>query len=66
MSAIIVFVRPHVIQNSLDAKDVAEEFRSRLDTMRGSGTVIYGVPSSHQPAPHPAAPRLQTTSATTQ
>ncbi len=63
---IIVFVRPHVIQNSLDAKDVAEEFRSRLDTMRGSGTVIYGVPSSHQPAPHPAAPRLQTTSATTQ
>jgi general secretion pathway protein D len=40
---IIVFVKPHIIDDALDAESVAEEFRSRLDTMRPSDSIIYGV-----------------------
>ena len=41
-SEIIMFVRPRVIRNVLDAQGVAEEFRERLETMRGPNPVIEG------------------------
>jgi general secretion pathway protein D len=41
-SEIIVFVRPKVIRNALDAQGVAEEFRERLETMRAPSPVIEG------------------------
>src|ERR1700680_1064564 len=41
-SEIIVFIRPKVIRNALDAQGVAEEFRERLETMRGPSPVIEG------------------------
>jgi general secretion pathway protein D len=41
-SEIIVFIRPQVIRNGLDAQGVAEEFRERLETMRGPAPVIEG------------------------
>jgi general secretion pathway protein D len=45
---IIVFVKPHIVNDALDAESVAEEFRSRLDTMRPSDSIIYGV-ATHNP-----------------
>ena len=39
---IIVFIRPQVIRNGLDAQDVTEEFRERLDSMRNQGAVVRG------------------------
>lgn len=39
---IIIFVRPRLIQNSVDAESVAEEFRDRLETMRSSRAIIGG------------------------
>ena len=41
-SEIIVFIRPQVIRNALDAQGVAEEFRERLETMRAPAPVIVG------------------------
>ena len=35
-SEIIIFIRPKLIRNSIDARSVAEEFRDRLDAMRNS------------------------------
>ena len=41
-SEIIVFVRPKVIRNGLDAQTVTEEFRDRLETMRPATRSIRG------------------------
>lgn len=35
-SEIIIFIKPRIIRDSLDAQGVAEEFRSRLDMMRAA------------------------------
>ncbi len=43
---IIVFVRPRIIQNGLDAENVAEEFRARLSTMHSDATIINGKDAS--------------------
>jgi len=48
---IIVFVSPRIVENSIDAQAVAEEFRSRLDTMRSGGSVVSGVGVLSGPAP---------------
>jgi general secretion pathway protein D len=39
-SEIIVFVRPKLIRDGLDAQSVTEEFRDRLETMRSTPTPI--------------------------
>ncbi|WP_244427114.1 type II secretion system secretin GspD [Methyloferula stellata] len=39
---IIVFVRPRVIRNGLDAQNVAEDFRAGLSTMHSNATIISG------------------------
>jgi general secretion pathway protein D len=41
-SEIIIFIKTKLIRNSLDASAVTEEFRERLQTMRGGRTVING------------------------
>jgi len=41
-SEIIVFIRPQVIRNGVDAQAVAEEFRQRLGMMRGAGAIVEG------------------------
>jgi general secretion pathway protein D len=51
-SEIIVFIRPMVIRNGVDAQGVAEEFRQRLETMRGPQSFI----ESKDPAPAPRPP----------
>jgi len=50
-SEIIVFVRPQVIRNALDAQGVAEEFRDRLETMRTPAPVIEGRDVAASPGP---------------
>jgi type II secretory pathway component GspD/PulD (secretin) len=37
-----MFIRPHVIRNSVDARSVAEEFRARLDMMRDGRPFVDG------------------------
>jgi len=39
---IIIFVRPRLIQNSVDAESVAEEFRDRLESMRSTRAIVGG------------------------
>ncbi|WP_245291662.1 type II secretion system secretin GspD [Methylosinus sp. R-45379] len=41
-SEIIIFIKPRIIRDSLDAQGVAEEFRSRLDMMRSAPLVVTG------------------------
>ncbi len=41
-SEIIIFIKTQLIRNSVDASAVTEEFRDRLQTMRGGRTVIDG------------------------
>ena len=41
-SEIIIFIRPQLIRNSIDARNVTEEFRDRLQTMRSSRTIVTG------------------------
>lgn len=41
-SEIIIFIKPQIIRNGLDAQGVAEEFRSRLETMRGVPSIVNG------------------------
>jgi general secretion pathway protein D len=48
---IIVFIRPMVIRNGVDAKSVTEEFRERLETMRSPRSFIEGKDISPAPAP---------------
>ena len=52
-SEIIIFIRPQLIRNSLDARNVAEEFRDRLDSMRSTTSIIDGteVPPAARPVP---------------
>ena len=53
-SEIIIFIRPKLIRNSLDARSVAEEFRDRLEAMRSTYPVIGGAQLS---GPSDAGPR---------
>jgi general secretion pathway protein D len=39
---IIVFIKPRIIRGELDAQGVAEEFRSRLETMHAAPNVVSG------------------------
>jgi general secretion pathway protein D len=41
-SEIIMFIKPQLIRNSPDARNVAEEFRDRLEAMRSTGSFING------------------------
>ena len=41
-SEIIIFIRPQLIRNSVNARAVTEEFRDKLHTMKSSGSVISG------------------------
>lgn len=41
-SEIIIFIRTQLIRNGVDASAVTEEFRDRLQTMRGGRTVVDG------------------------
>lgn len=41
-SEIIIFIKTQVIRNGVDASAVTEEFRDRLQTMRGGRTVVDG------------------------
>ena len=41
-SEIIVFIRPTVVRNGVDAQAVTEEFRERLESMRGPREFIEG------------------------
>ena len=54
-SEIIMFIKPQLVLNSIDARHVAEEFRDRLEMMRGNRSFINGsdVPLSPGPLPHP-------------
>src|SRR3954467_10378628 len=39
---LIIFIRPQLIRDGVDARQVAEEFRDRLDSMRAQGTMVRG------------------------
>jgi general secretion pathway protein D len=41
-SEIIIFIRPQLIRNSVDARAVTQEFRERLQSMRGAGSIVKG------------------------
>lgn len=41
-SEIIIFVRPQLIRNSLDARAVTEEFREKLESMKSAQSVVRG------------------------
>ena len=46
---IIIFVRPRLIQNSVDAESVAEEFRDRLESMRSTRAIVGGTAATLPP-----------------
>jgi general secretion pathway protein D len=48
---IIVFIRPMLVRNGVDAQAVTEEFRERLESMRGPREFIEG--KDTPPAPRP-------------
>jgi general secretion pathway protein D len=39
---VIMFIKPHLIRNSVDARSVSEEFRARLETMRDGRPFVNG------------------------
>ena len=41
-SEIIIFIRPQLVRNSIDARAVTEEFRDRLQSMKSTRSVITG------------------------
>jgi general secretion pathway protein D len=43
-SEIIIFIRPQLVRNSIDARSVTQEFRERLQSMRGtrSSSIVKG------------------------
>jgi general secretion pathway protein D len=43
---LIIFIRPQLVRSGLDARQVAEEFRDRLDLMRTQRPTIGGAPVS--------------------
>jgi general secretion pathway protein D len=45
-SEIVVFIKPQLIRNGLDARNVAEEFRERLHSIRDGGPIVKGVDSA--------------------
>jgi general secretion pathway protein D len=52
-SEIIIFIRTRLMQNSIDAGAVTEEFREKLRMMRGARTVVDGAavaPTANAPA----------------
>jgi general secretion pathway protein D len=56
-SEIIIFIKPQLIRNSLDARAVTEEFREKLQSMKTTRSVITGsdVPGGPEYAPPPPA-----------
>jgi general secretion pathway protein D len=59
-SEIIIFIRPQLVRNSVDARTVTEEFRERLQSMKNTRSVITGsdvptgtdfVPPAQKPMP---------------
>lgn len=50
-SEIIIFIKPQIIRSELDAQGVAEEFRSRLQMMRGAPNVVKGALMTDARAP---------------
>jgi general secretion pathway protein D len=62
-SEIIIFIRPQLIRNSLDARNVTEEFRERLQTMRSTRSVVNGADIVPDMAPVPPARKSGTGSA---
>jgi len=55
-SEIIVFIKPQVIRNSMDAENVTEAFRDRLDSMRKVPTVIRRTDAPPPPRVGPVVP----------
>ncbi len=51
---IIIFVKPRIIRDGLDAQNVAEEFRAGMSTMRNSAAIINGVGVSAPKGPSSA------------
>jgi len=58
-SEIIIFIKPQLIRNSVDARSVTEEFRERLQSMKTTRSVITGsdVPTGPEYAPAPPVQR---------
>jgi general secretion pathway protein D len=55
-SEIIIFIRPQMVRNGIDARNVTEEFRERLGSMRSTRSVVNGTgvsraSGSGQPGP---------------
>ena len=52
-SEIIIFIKTQMIRNGMDAGAVTEEFRDKLQSMRGGRSIINGtgVPTAASPAP---------------
>jgi general secretion pathway protein D len=48
-SEIIIFIRPQIVRNSLDARAVTEEFRDKLQSMRNTRTFVNGADYSDLP-----------------
>jgi general secretion pathway protein D len=41
-SEIIIFIKPQLVRNSVDARAVTEEFREKLESMKSTGSVVKG------------------------
>ena len=55
---LIVFITPRVIRNPEDARDVSEELRSRLKSLRPPGaTSVPSTPTAPAPGQYPAQPQ---------
>ena len=55
-SEIIIFIKTQMIRNGQDASNVTEEFRDKLQTMRGGSSIINGTGVPY-PAGSSAPPR---------
>ena len=49
-SEIIIFIRTRLMRNSIDASSVTEEFREKLQVLRGSRSVVDGA-AADEPLP---------------
>jgi general secretion pathway protein D len=60
-SEIIIFIKPQLIRNSIDARAVTEEFREKLQSMKTTRSVITGsdVPTGPVYAPPPVQKPLK-------
>jgi general secretion pathway protein D len=43
---IIIFIRPQLVRNSVDARTVTEEFREKLQSMKGTRSIVSGSDAS--------------------